>query len=119
MSVDTNPNHKGGCVFKDERMDAICLGESCDWTRRKALFEQGFEMVPDGPVLIVDNLRRRGTAPLGYMVVRDENGLVVADWDAAIHTERRDGELEVLTAKRREPLYEWYLAEVRRAEAGD
>jgi hypothetical protein len=57
-------------------------------------------------------------APLGYMVVRDEKGDTFADWDGKIHSEREDGELEILTAKRREPLYEWYLAEVRRAETG-
>jgi hypothetical protein len=58
-------------------------------------------------------------AVLGFMVVRDEKGYTFADWDGKIHGEREDGELEVLAAKRREPLYEWYLAEVRRAETGD
>jgi len=52
---------------------------------------------------------------LGYMVVRDEKGDTFTDWDGVIHSDRRDAEVEVLTAKRRESLYEWYLAEVRRA----
>jgi hypothetical protein len=57
-------------------------------------------------------------AAAGYMVVRDENGVMVADWDAVIHGTRELGELELLEAKRREPLYEWHLAEVRRAGDG-
>lgn len=64
-----------------------------------------------------DEPRPRGAAPrLGYLVVRDEAEWTFADWDGVIHNHRGDGDAELLVAKREEPLYEWYLAEVRPAE---
>lgn len=68
-----------------------------------------------------DEPRPRGAAPrLGYVVVRDEDGEMVCDWDGEIHPDREHAEVELLTAGRQEPLYEWYLAEVRPAQdAGD
>lgn len=55
-------------------------------------------------------------AVLGYMVVRDEDGTVVADWDAESHATYDEANAELEQALTEEPLYEWYLAELRRAE---
>ena len=53
---------------------------------------------------------------LGYMVVRDEDGVIVADWDAESHATYDDAVHEVVAARRQEPLYEWFLVELRPAE---
>ncbi len=56
--------------------------------------------------------------PLGYIVVRDEDDQaegtheVVADWDGGIHTTWDAARAELAEAKREEPLYDWYIAEV-------
>lgn len=57
--------------------------------------------------------------PLGYIVVRDENGQMVCDWDGVIHAVREGADTELAAARRQEPLYEWYVAEVRRAEGSE
>lgn len=54
---------------------------------------------------------------MGYLVVRDEGGHVVCDWDGEIHQFPERADAELVAAKRDEPLYEWYVAEVRRTEA--
>lgn len=56
------------------------------------------------------------SAPLGYMVVRDEEGALVADWDAEAHTAYDNAVRELGSAREDEPLYDWFLVELRRAE---
>lgn len=56
------------------------------------------------------------TRPLGYMVVRDEDGVIVADWDAESHATYDEASAELDECQRQEPLYEWYLVELRPAE---
>lgn len=53
---------------------------------------------------------------LGYMVVRDEDGIVVADWDAESHATWDDAAAELEACNEQEPLYEWYIVELREAE---
>lgn len=55
------------------------------------------------------------SAVLGYMVVRDEDGQVVADWDAECHPTYDVAAAGLERALTEEPLYEWFLVEVRRA----
>ena len=57
------------------------------------------------------------SAPLGYMVVRDENDAVIADWDAAIHPTYEKACTALVECRDQEPLYEWYLAELHPATA--
>jgi hypothetical protein len=52
----------------------------------------------------------------GYMVVRDEDGVIVADWDAESHATYEEASLELGECRDQEPLYEWFLVEVRPAE---
>lgn len=59
------------------------------------------------------------TALLGYIVVRDENATTICDWDGEIHNTRNGAEEELYAAREQEPLYEWYVAEVRRTEDAD
>jgi hypothetical protein len=54
--------------------------------------------------------------PLGYLIVRDENGLVVADWDATIHPSYERACRELIECRQQEQLYTWYLAELHPAE---
>ena len=54
--------------------------------------------------------------PLGYMVVRDDDGTAVADWDAESHATYNDAIQELYTAAQQEPLYQWFLVELRPAE---
>lgn len=53
--------------------------------------------------------------PLGYMVVRDEDGVIVADWDAEAHTAYDQAVRELGSCREDEPLYDWFLVELRRA----
>ena len=54
--------------------------------------------------------------PLGYMVVRDEDGALVADWDAESHATYDEAKAELEQALTEEPLYEWFLVELRPTE---
>lgn len=54
--------------------------------------------------------------PLGFMVVRDEDGQLVADWDAESHPTYDEASAELGQALTEEPLYEWFLVELRPAE---
>lgn len=53
---------------------------------------------------------------LGYMVVRDEDDQLVADWDAESHATYDEAKAELEQALTEEPLYEWFLVELRPAE---
>ena len=55
---------------------------------------------------------------LGYLVVRDDGGHSVCDWDGEIHQFPERADAELIEAQRQEPLYEWYVAEVHRTRAG-
>ena len=54
--------------------------------------------------------------PLGYMVVRDEDGALVADWDAESHPTYDEAKAEIERALTEEPLYEWFLIELHPAQ---
>lgn len=58
-------------------------------------------------------------AVLGYMIVRDEDGQVVADWDAESHATYEVAAAELERALTEEPLYEWFLVELHRAGETD
>lgn len=59
-----------------------------------------------------------GVKAAGFVVVRDEDDRMVCDWDGEIHPTRDDAAAELELAKQQEPLYEWYLAEVRPTQTG-
>jgi len=56
------------------------------------------------------------TAPLGYLIVRDDEGTLTADWDGEAHASYDEAARLLVECRDQEPLYAWFLVELRRAE---
>lgn len=54
--------------------------------------------------------------PMGYLVVRAENGRVIADWDGEVHATPQEASRELAECRDQEPLYGWFVVELHPTE---